>query len=268
MNDQLTQLVSAVSESSKYKGVSLEFIAAVGEQELRKHPKLKDAVKATKNKLHQVGGAFLDFKPAYAQWLRELKDVCFSGANDAVRKTCIKIMTHHASTRERLPVLDQFYDTLLSDVLPIQSVLDIACGLNPLSIPWMPLVDGADYYAIDVYENMIAFLDECLPCLGVQGHAMVCDVNRLARFPKVDVALILKTIPCLERLDKAAGSRLLEMINANYLFVSFPGFSLCGRSKGMMAGYEASFHQLVSGKNWRISKYKFATEIVFKVVKH
>ena len=33
---------------------------------------MKDAIKATKNKLHQVGGAYLDRTPDYQRWLDEL----------------------------------------------------------------------------------------------------------------------------------------------------------------------------------------------------
>ena len=81
------------------------------------------------------------------------------------------------------------------------------------------------------------------------------------------MALILKTIPCLEQLDKTAGLRLLETIQAEHILVSFPVHSLGGRSKGMVENYEARFHALVQGKRWAIQRFEFATELAFLVTK-
>jgi 16S rRNA (guanine(1405)-N(7))-methyltransferase len=264
-DDLLTRLVEAVLDSSKYRGVAPDFVRTLGAQELRKRRKLKEAVKATKNKLHQVGGAFLDYKPDFAGWLGLLREARDSGDDDALRRACAEVMTHHASTRERMPVLDGFYETTLAGLPPIRSVLDVACGLNPLSIPWMPLAEGADYYAFDIYESMLGFLGECIPLLGAHGHARPCDVTRLCEHPPVELALVLKTIPCLEQVDKAAGGRLLDAIDAEHVLVSFPIQSLCGRSKGMAANYEARFRRLAADKSWHVRRFEFESELVFRV---
>jgi 16S rRNA (guanine(1405)-N(7))-methyltransferase len=79
----------------------------------------------------------------------------------------------------------------------------------------------------------------------------------------VQLALLLKTIPCLEQLDKTVGARLLEGIQAEHILVSFPAQSLGGRGKGMLENYEAHFLQLVAGKNWAFRKYEFSTELAF-----
>ena len=59
-HDQLDQLVNAVLASRKYKSISQDLIKNLGSQELAKHHPLKEAIKATKNKLHQIGGAYLE----------------------------------------------------------------------------------------------------------------------------------------------------------------------------------------------------------------
>ena len=269
---QLDQLIEAVLASSKYRSISHDFVRGVGAQELAKRHSLKEAIKATKNKLHQVGGAYLDGEMRYDRWLDELKQACSLqatawGGLEGVRETCIRIMRYHASTRERVPVLGEFYTTILAGMPPIRSVLDIACGLHPLAIPWMPLAEDAQYYAYDIYQDMVAFLDECLGLMHVQGYAQACDVIQECPQQKVDVAFLLKALPCLEQVDKSAGSRLLETIAADALVVSFPAHSLGGRHKGMVANYEARFWQLVEDKNWSISRFEFPTELVFLVRK-
>ena len=264
---QLDRLLEAVLASSKYRHIDNDFIRSIGAGELSKRRNLKEATKATRNKLHQVGGAYQLDEPRYARWLDELQRASQREDRALLLKVCKDIMSHHASTRERLPLLEDFYSTILADIAPVGSVIDIACGLHPLAIPWMPLADNAHYYACDIYQDMMDFLEACLSHLHVQGQTQVCDVIHACPTQRADVAFILKAIPCLEQVDKTVGQRLLETINADHLVVSFPAASLGGRKKGMVMNYEAHFVELIGDKNWSIQRYVFPTELVFLISK-
>jgi 16S rRNA (guanine(1405)-N(7))-methyltransferase len=264
---ELDRLVEAVLGSPKYATVAPDFVRAIGAQELARRRKLKEAVKATKNKLHQVGGAYLSGRLDYAAWLAQLRAAVNSGDPAELRRACVRVMRHHSSTKERLPVLDAFYATALAGLPPIRTVLDVACGLNPLAIPWMGLAADAEYYACDVYRDMVDFLNEFLALIGVDGRAEVCDLSHACPTRKVDLALALKTIPCLEQVDKSAGRRLLGTLDASHLLVSFPARSLGGRDKGMPVNYESHFRELAAGKNWTVRRFEFATELAFLVSK-
>lgn len=261
----IDELVDAVRKSSKYRQVCEDVVRGVGARELAKGRRLKEAIKATKKKLHQVGGAYLEGGIDYGAWLDGLRVAL--GDDEEFRWACAQTMRHHASTKERFSILDEFYATVLADLPTIRSVLDIACGLNPLAIPWMGLADGAKYYAYDIYEDMIEFLRAFMALTPVDGHAVACDVLHSCSLPKVDLALVLKSIPCLEQIDKSAGVKLLDAIDADYLVVSFPVHSLGGRDKGMPATYEARFQELVADKDWAIERIEFATELAFLIGK-
>jgi 16S rRNA (guanine(1405)-N(7))-methyltransferase len=264
---QIDNLVETVLASSKYKSIDSDFIKYIGTQELTRRHNLKEAIKSTKNKLHQVGGAYQDNTPRYALWLDELKQVSRSGNREHFLDTCKWIMGHHSSTRERLPILEQFYSTILADLPPINSVIDLACGLHPLAIPWMPLGEHAQYYAYDIYQNMIGFLNDYMALMSVQAYAKTCDVIHYCPAQKVDLAFILKAIPCLEQVDKSAGIRLLESIHADYLVVSFPAHTLGGKNKGMVTNYETRFYELIANKPWSICRFEFPGELVFLVTR-
>nr|HET6902588.1 hypothetical protein [Ktedonobacteraceae bacterium] len=266
-DEALDKLVNAVLSSAKYKGVCSDLVRGIGSQELTKRRNSKEALKATKNKLHQVGGAYLDGREDYAAWLSELAAVAQTNDQAALQRTCRDIMAHHASTRERLPILDQFYSTILADIAPLHSVLDIACGLNPLAIPWLPLAEDATYYACDIFAPLVDFLNHSLQLFHVQGHIQQCDVIQSCPTREVDLAFVLKTIPCLEQVDKHAGYHLLRTINARYLIVSFPIHTLGGKSKGMATYYKAHFRELVVDTPWNIRTFEFPTELVFLVRK-
>ena len=203
MDEKLARLVADVSRSPKYAQIAPDLVARIGAVELAKGRKHKETVKAVKNKLHQIGGAYHNTTPNYPAWLKTLQDA--SDSPESYQQAARQVMAHHASTSERLPLLDQFYTQIFAHLPPITSVIDVACGLNPLALPWMPLADQASYYACDIYADMMAFVGQVLALLSVAGQTKVCDVAANPPNQPADLALVLKTIPCLEQIDKDAG---------------------------------------------------------------
>lgn len=266
-NEDLEKLVKLVQESGKYSEISAGLIRSIGSAELGKRPSFKEAVKATRSKLHQVGSAFQETSIPYEKWTAELAGLDHSLADPAVQNWLKSCMRLHASTRERLPILEKIYLETLASIGPVQSVLDVACGLNPLSIPWMALTGDFSYQAVDIYTDMIEFLNQYFNHFGINGRAEAADVLQNPPLQPVQVALIMKTIPCLEQLDRQAGKTLLENIQAEIMLVSFPAHSLGGRSKGMIRNYEAHFRDLISEKPWRVDRFEFLGELVFRVQK-
>lgn len=261
----LESVVDAVLAGGKRRALAPALVRAVAAQELAKGRSVKEAVKATKNRLHQAAGAYAGDRPDYAGWARLLDEA--GGDPDALRAACRAIMAHHASARERLPLLDAFYTTLFAGLPPVAAVLDLACGLNPLAIPWMPLAPGATYTACDVYADLAEFLDGCRPHFRVAGRALVHSLLDGPPPVRADVALLLKTLPCLEQLDRNIGLPLLDAVDAPVLFVSFPGRSLGGREKGMRENYAGRFRALVAARPWQIEQFDFGSEVVFRIVK-
>jgi 16S rRNA (guanine(1405)-N(7))-methyltransferase len=269
-DERLDALVAAVGASTKYRHVSPEFIRAIGARELAVRPNLKAAIKATKNALHQAGGAFLDAPIDYGLALARLRqawaaDPALTG--EPLRAACRAIMAAHTSTRERLPIIESFFARTLAAVPPPARVLDIACGLNPLARPWMPLPPAAEYVAYDIYADQIAFLNNYFALIGLPGWVEVRDVIGRPPDEAADLALILKTLPCLEAIDRAAPARLLDAVRAPLLLVSFPAQTLGGRRKGMAAHYEASFRRLLDERGWPAERFEFDTELAFLVEK-
>ena len=269
--DALERLVVAVREGAKYREIAPDLVRAVGARELAKGRGFRETVKPTRNKLHQTVGAYIDTEPRYDRWLASLAAAHEAGDAAKIRIASASIMRHHASTRERLPILDEFYGAIFRRLPPIRRVVDVVCGLNPLALPWMALAEGAEYVAYDVDAAMIAFLNDCFALLpGVAGNApqRVAAVRDVVADPPIepaDLALVLKAIPCLEQLDKGAGARLLDALNAPYLLVSFPLQSLGGRERGMATTYRARFAELSAGRAWEVEELVFGGELVYLV---
>jgi 16S rRNA (guanine(1405)-N(7))-methyltransferase len=264
---QLDSLVGSIVESSKYHTISEDLIRNIGLRELTVRRNFKDAVKATKNKLHQIAGAFLDGRPHYANWIAEFTAATNTNDENLLRQTCLAMMGLHASTRERVRILDTFYTTIFAGLPPIRSILDLGCGLNPLALPWMRLDQDVTYYACDIYTDMMSFLNTFFQLINVRGYAQVCDLATAPSTQPVDVALVFKLLPTLEQLDKNAGFQLLQAINATHMLVSFPVRSLGGRDRHMVEQYESRFQQMIQAQGWLSERFEFATELVFRVRK-
>ncbi len=264
---QIDELVSAVQNGAHYRAISTQIICRIGAQELAKGRSWKEAVKATRNKLHQVGGAYQEQERDYPAWQAELDLIDPITDPEALKNFCRKVMQFHSSTRERLPDLERFYTESLAALGPIHSILDVACGFNPLALPWLPMAQDGIYYGCDIYADMVEFLNCFLTKIERTGSVEICDLIASCPGQPVQLALILKTIPCLEQMEKSAGLALLDRIQAEHLLISFPARSLGGRSKGMLQNYEAHFRQLMAERPWRVQRFEFTNELAFLVSK-
>lgn len=263
----LDVLVARVRSGRKYARVSPGLVRRIGAAELARLGDVRAATRATQRRLHQVAGAYPRGRIRYDDWLRRLQEARRAGEKP-FRAACREMMRLHASTRERLPILDEFYARCLAPLETLGAVADVACGLGPLSVPWMPLEPGARYHAVDVYEDLAAFLGAFLPLVGLQGRAEALDVLTWAPEATYDVALMLKFVPCAEQLVTSSSVLgLLEAFPARHLLVSFPVRSLGGGERGMRETYEARFRELVAGQPWALERFSFATELAFLVAK-
>ena len=75
---------------------------------------------------------------------------------------------------------------LIIDTLKLSretAILDLACGLNPLALPWIPLSPGGQYYACDIYADLAGFIRQFLSHLGVPGEVRLLDLTSPGSLP-------------------------------------------------------------------------------------
>jgi len=234
--DELGEIVSALRRSRKYRFVCEDTLQRIARWAAARHTKSRDIVKAAKRKLHQAYGAYLEgFDPAEVGAL--VDGLPSHPPQEVLRETCLTILGYHASTRERMPFMEQAYAEVFRRTGRPQVILDLACGLNPFAFPWMGLSKEVEYHAYDMESRIVSAVDAFFSRVGVEHDAACSDVLVSAPDVEADVAFLLKTVPCLERQEKGAGVRILREIRARHVVVSFPAQSLGGRDKGMHEHY-------------------------------
>ena len=263
----LEAVVQQVLGKKKYQQLDPDLVAFIASREIKKRASRKEAVKATTNKLHQVAWAYFEKQPPYGALLEQLAGLPQDIQAAQSRAFCMNLMQAHASTRERLPTLADFYPTLFEDIQPVQSILDLACGFNPLALASMPVESSIAYTACDIFQDLQTFLQAFFDHFHIKGKAMLCNLLTQVPQQQAQVALLLKTLPCLEQADKDSTLRVLQGLQARYMVVSFPVRSIGGREKGMLANYSNQFESVLADLGWNHRKFVFASELVYRIEK-
>ena len=117
----LEEIIASVQQNPRYRSIAPELVQRIAAAELAKGRNFKETVKAVRNKLHQVGGAYQEKPIDYPRLLAELTALPRDPAHPDLRQFCRRAATLHASTRERLPILEAFYAQTLASLGPIHS---------------------------------------------------------------------------------------------------------------------------------------------------
>jgi 16S rRNA (guanine(1405)-N(7))-methyltransferase len=268
MPTDLDALVAQIMQAKKYRdiGVSEDTIRDILITELARQPNEKAAVQSARKKLHEVIALYLG-DPEYEQAYDRLKVAYVSGDEDAIKQTCADIMRDHDSTRERLPLLETFYARIFEITGTPRSVLDIACALNPLTIPWMDLPDGAHFYGYDIHQQRMDFLRRFFALLpDITARAIMQDI--LVNYPPEsgDVALLLKEIHRMEKRRRGIVLPLLDALDVRWIVLSSPTHSRTGRHSTIDA-YRQQVHGILADRPWPVTEIEFENELVYCIQK-
>jgi 16S rRNA (guanine(1405)-N(7))-methyltransferase len=262
---QIEIMVKSIKASKKYRCTNIETIRQLVKSEWGHHKTGKITEKAVRKRLHNIMAPFLG-DPDYDSAASDLTCAFQSGNQEAVKETCKRIMACHLSTRERLSILENFYTKIFSVTGQPHSILDIACSLNPLSFPWMGLPNNIEYYAYDIHEKRINFINTYFSLQGLPTLARVQDMSFYFPRETADVALFLKELPRFERNYGKISLDLLDALRVRYIVVSFPTYSIRG-NRVLTKHYRDFFYRLISGKGWSVTEIEFESELIFCVDK-
>jgi len=213
----------------KYNMLYPPLIARVYEEERQKGA--KDCEKATKTRLHQMFGA-------YVQGNTHKKAAALLEQLPASQRD---ILSLHASTKERLPHYEQFYTFITAHIPNIETIMDLGCGFNPFALQYLPALKA--YYAYDIDTRTRDLLNRFFALKNLPQTAFCADLVTETPTEKADLALLCKLIPVLEAQQAGRGFELARQLDTKYLVITYPTKSLGGRDKGMSKNYAAQFEK-------------------------
>lgn len=256
------EVVDRVLRSSRYRDVDRALLDRLASEEMARSRSIDEATKRVKRRLHQAVGAFRAAGPrdplaeVRARWNGDLERPEF-------RTACAAALAAHASTRERVPHLDAFYAGIWAHTGMPRRILDLGCGLAPLSLAWMGVGDAA-YLAVDADLRPLTTVRDFLALVGQPNEVRTVDLVADVPTDEVDVALMLKLVTTLDRQDAEAANRLLQGVRARHVVVSLPARSLGGRGKAMRDVYRDRLERLAaqSGRLSAVADASVPNELV------
>lgn len=264
---RLDQLAELILQNRKYRELDIprETVMDLIQREAEAGLDEKKFMKNVRKKMHNIIAPYLG-DPDYSEAVDWLETAYGSVNVDEIKQACTRILNQHASTRERVPYLKDFYQQLFTLSGKPRSILDLACGLNPISLPWMGLSVRSEYHAYDIHTPRVKFLNQFLVLAGRQPLAKVRDI--LVNPPEIkgDVAFFFKEAHRLEQRRKGANRELWKVLNVDTLLVSLPASSLSGQHD-LSGQMRRLVENAIQGLSWSIQEIKLGNELVFCIKK-
>lgn len=260
------RIVDELKKSKKYKFLAESTIQDIVDFEAVRQKSPKNVAKAARKRLHLVVAEYLsNLKESEAmEWLQTAFE---SGDDNNINEACLHIMQRHASAKERLPVLQEFYQKIFQITGTPETLADLACAVNPFSFRWMGLDKNTQYHVFDNNKRTIELLDTYFKLENLTPPPIHQDILVTPPETSFDVAFLFKMYHCLEIRQKDAGWKVVEQTPAQWLAVSFPTETLAGRKTDIFANYKDTLLHNIEENNWTYNILEFQTEKVLLIEK-
>jgi len=189
---------------------------------------------------------------------KELKDKPIG----QTKETHDHILRLNRSTAERLPFYSKFFEDIFAVTGRPASVLDLACGLNPMTWPYHQLRD-IQYTACELNEPDVRHLRHYLnivrPYTGIKGKAVKLDLTKDAVDAfSADVCFLFKV---LDLLDPKITERIITTLRSRWIVASFPTKTITARA--MRFKRRAGFQKMLRRLGMHYQTLTYENELVY-----
>lgn len=266
--DYYPALIQKARASRKYRPLQLpeSTLRDLLEGEDSKAKSLADLEDRFRSKLHNLIAPYLENIDYQAETCSLAENADIFSTIEQEKQWAGSLMRRHASSRERLPYLDELYATIWEVAGTPVSVLDLACALDPLGLPWMNLPDEATYFAYDIHLPRVNFLNKYFEIAHPNAHATQQDILLNPPSQQADLAFFLKEAHRLEKRQPGILSDFFASIPARQLVISLPETDLSGHHP--LDHYHRSLiFDAIQGKNWQLIEHQVGNELLFFIKK-
>ncbi|GAP22581.1 hypothetical protein [Leptolinea tardivitalis] len=266
-NEDPVELAQSILTSRKYKALNLppETVIDLIRHALDHGLKPVQAVDDAREKLHIIVAPYLG-DPDYPQTIKELELMGTFTNADSLRTFSLKMLESHASTRERIPLLDHFYHQIFSVTGVPHSLLDLACAMHPFAYPWMDFPSDSLYQAYDLHQPRVNLINQYFHAARVNGQAFYGDILLNPPHQQADVAFFFKEAHRFEQRQKGCNRAFWQALNVHWLVVSLPATNLTGRFD-LADRQRKLVYETLSGLDLPVTEILVGNELIFCIQK-
>lgn len=175
----------------------------------------------------------------------------------------------HESTRERLAIYPELYEKIFKITGLPYSILDLGCGMNPFSYPF--LNRRPSYYTSDISKEDCNLINNYFKKMNIVGEAIPVDLreidqgNILVLFPKTDVCFLFKVLDTIETSGHKLAEKLVTSISSDFIVASFSTKTLSNEK--MNHPYRGWVEQMCKRLGYGCTLIEFESELFYVINK-
>lgn len=134
----------------------------------------------------------------------------------------------HPSVKERLVYYKEIYHKIFSITGKPKKILDLGCGLNPMSYKYLGCKPY--YYASDISNYDVSKVYQFFKVNKIKGRAFTFNLidDSCSKLPLVDVCFLFKVLESLEAIKKGISETIIKDLKCDWIVVSFSKRQISG----------------------------------------
>ncbi len=230
---------------------------------IQRSKEVTQIVKAIREEIHHVYGVYQTQDIGkIAGCLDKLEKDLKNKPIEKTKEDHDKILRLHRSTTERLESYEHFFEDIFAITGKPKSIIDLACGLNPMAWPYYQL-RNIRYYAYEMNDQDVKYIQQYFqiiqPHTNIQGEAIRLDITKDA-LPTVgaDICLLLKVLDLIEPI---IAEKIITTVKATWFVISFPTKTITDQE--MRFKRRAGFQKMLRRLGIRYQTLSYDNEIVY-----
>jgi 16S rRNA (guanine(1405)-N(7))-methyltransferase len=260
-DSDLHALVAAVRSSKKYRDMNLplDFLIDLAAQAASNAQNLAEVKTIFRKSLHNVIAPYLETINYTDETLR-LQTTPEISAD--ILDYCRQIMQKHASTRERIPFLEDFAACITEEIGQPETILDLACALDPLCLPWFDFTAPLSFLAYDVNGARVKYLQTLFDLHFPFADAIQQDIFLHPPQQAADCAFFFKEAHRLEKRQPGGTALLLQQLRVDVVVLSLPATDLA-KHHSLESYHSTLVEKAIEGQAWSLKKETVGGELLF-----
>ncbi len=190
-----------------------------------------------------------------------------------------ELLSMHISSKERINSYEKFYEKIFAVTGIPKTVLDVSCGFNYFSVPFMK-TKKLFYVGTEHKKEFVKEINDYFELIKnyseIKGKGVLFDLKEtdfdsrnellyLNNEKTFDVAFLFKLIPVMEREKKGVTQNLIDVIPAEWIVLSASRESMTKKEKISFRETAAINKFIKENALYLSAKIEFENEIIFIV---
>jgi len=262
-NADESSLLAQIQKQIKKNYKLRKKLESIDAKHLLKAKEVKELIKIIRAQARLSYGMFKTAQSKnYKKVLQQLQE-CLQKNNNMQSEESLrlhnKLLETHRSTKERINSYEFLYQDIFNKTITPKTILDLGCGLNPLSWIYMNIKDMT-YHAREWSQEDVKELKAYYDITKLKGSVEQADLTKEQDYPEADLCFLFKTIDVIEHEKRGITKHLLNTIKAQWIIVSFATQTLGGKP---MKTKRAWFENLIEELGFEVKVFEITNEIFY-----